>query len=60
MLADVEHEISSYRSMLPKMNKKRGIINIAGTALKVLFGTATKHDVKTNSCQAGIFDTFCE
>jgi hypothetical protein len=29
------------------MNRKRGILNIAGTALKVLFGTATEHDVKT-------------
>jgi hypothetical protein len=47
LLTDVEHEISLYRSMLPRMSRKRGILNIAGTALKVLFGTATEHDVKT-------------
>jgi hypothetical protein len=47
LLTDVEHEINLYMSMLPRMNRKRGILNIAGTTLKLLFGTATEHDVKT-------------
>jgi len=41
----LEGKLSSLKQFLPRAERKRGLMNIGGTFLKVLFGTATTTDL---------------
>ena len=45
LLDTLETRIQNFRHLLPKPDNRRGLMNIGGTALKVLFGVATASDV---------------
>jgi len=45
MLNSLENKLGGLKEFLPKVDRRRGLINLGGKILKVLFGTATEKDV---------------
>ena len=45
ILASMENKLRDLRDFLPKVDRRRGLINAGGSILKVLFGTATVMDL---------------
>lgn len=46
LLNDLELKLHSFRQILPRLNLCRGLINLGGNILRILFGTATVADVE--------------
>ena len=44
-LASLENKLGDLKEFLPKVDRRRGLINAGGSILKVLFGTATVMDL---------------
>jgi hypothetical protein len=47
----LEARLAEFQQLLPKLDKRRGLINLGGSVLKTLFGTATVadlHALRTN------------
>jgi hypothetical protein len=47
LLQQLEQKLAAYFKLLPIMDRRRGLVNAAGSALKILFGTATMADLHT-------------
>jgi len=45
LLDTLEFKLSDFYQFLPKLDSRRGLINLDGTILKTLFGTATVTDI---------------
>jgi mannitol-specific phosphotransferase system IIBC component len=45
LLDTLEFKLSDFYQILPKLDSRRGLINLGGTILKTLFGTATVTDI---------------
>jgi hypothetical protein len=45
LLQTVETKLSSFNQVLPPLDHRRGLINLGGHALKMIFGTATISDI---------------
>jgi hypothetical protein len=43
----VENEINSFREILPCLDSRRAVLNVAGSFFKLLFGTATTADLES-------------
>jgi hypothetical protein len=46
-VSTLEARLAEFRQLLPKPDKRRGLINLGGSVLKTLFGTATVADFYT-------------
>jgi hypothetical protein len=44
--ANVEYYVGFFKNILPRMDETRGFMNFAGSAFKILFGTATIADLE--------------
>jgi hypothetical protein len=44
-LDSLESKLGNLKRFLPKADRRRGLINAAGSLLQVLFGTATEADM---------------
>jgi hypothetical protein len=47
LLTTLETKLRDFPQDLPRLNPRRGLINLGGSALKFLFGTATSADVRS-------------
>jgi hypothetical protein len=47
LLNIVERDINLFKDILPRMDERRSLLNIVGTAFKILFGTATVADMQS-------------
>jgi hypothetical protein len=45
LLSSLELRLSSFQQLLPLLDRRRGLINLGGTVLKTLFGTALLADL---------------
>jgi hypothetical protein len=45
LLQILESKLYDFYQILPRLDRRRGLINLAGTSLKALFGTATISDI---------------
>jgi len=45
LLTALESKLHSFKQILPKLDRRRGLLNLGGTTLKALFGTAVVSDV---------------
>jgi hypothetical protein len=45
LLQTLESKLQSFAQFLPRLDNKRGLLNLGGTILKSLFGTATIADI---------------
>jgi len=45
VLDSLENKLSDIKQFLPKTERRRGLVNMAGDLLKILFGTATVSDL---------------
>ena len=45
LLNTLELRLSNFQHLLPRLDRRRGLLNLGGTILKTLFGTATLSDL---------------
>ena len=45
LLNTLELRLSNFQQFLPRLDRRRGLLNLGGTVLKTLFGTATLSDL---------------
>ena len=45
LLNTLELRLSNFQQLLPRLDRRRGLLNLGGTVLKTLFGTATLSDL---------------
>jgi hypothetical protein len=45
LLKHLENKLHDFHQILPQLDNRRGLLNLGGTVLKTLFGTATIADV---------------
>jgi hypothetical protein len=45
LLQILESKLHDFYQILTRLDRRRGLINLGGTALKALFGTATISDI---------------
>jgi hypothetical protein len=43
----LENEINSFREILPRLDSRRAVLNVAGSFFKLLFVTATTADLES-------------
>ena len=61
LLNTLELRLHNFQQVLPRLNRRRGLMNFGGTILKLVFGTATIHDINSlhetlNGLQASTSD----
>ena len=44
-LQTLEYKLQTFNQLLPRLDRRRGLVNLGGTIIKTLFGTATVTDV---------------
>ena len=47
LLNTLELRLRIFQQVLPRLNRRRGLLNFGGTILKSVFGTATIHDINS-------------
>ena len=45
LLKTLETRLHNFRQVLPKLDRRRGLVDFGGAVLKTLFGTATVSDI---------------
>ena len=45
LLNALESRLANFQQLLPRLDRRRGLLNLGGTVLKTLFGTATLSDL---------------
>jgi mannitol-specific phosphotransferase system IIBC component len=45
LLLNLESRLNSFKQILPRLDRRRGLFNLGGAVLRTLFGTATSSDV---------------